>query len=234
MAYLERAVGELVAENYARAAVFAEHGIDFCCGGGRTVAEACAASAAEPVAVTAALAALDAAAEETGEDPRRWSSRRLVLHIEEVHHDYLRRTLPVLEQWTRKVRQVHGDQHPELHEVESVFRELSEELTRHMEEEEVETFPLFVALESRSGRDQVGVGVPEALVDALEHDHDEAGRLVRRLRALTDGYTPPPDACTTYRATFALLKEFEADLFHHVHLENNVLFPRAREAQAAR
>lgn len=233
--YLERTVGELVAEHYGRAAVFTEMGIDFCCGGGRTVAEACEESGVPAGSVVAALEALDGTGRNrSGSDPRSWSIDRLVSHVEDVHHVYLRRTIPVLRQWTEKIARVHGRTHPELLEVRTVFEELAEELSLHMKDEEDEVFPHLVALEDPAADDEVGLPVQESVVQALEHDHEHAGSLTRRIRELTDGFSPPPDACTTYTATFALLSEFEQDLHRHVHLENNVLFPRARTISARR
>lgn len=232
--YLGRPVGELVAEDYARAVVFAEAGIDFCCRGGRTVAEACEATGVSPEVLVGALEALDAsAADPSGPDPRSWTLGRLVDHIEEVHHAYVRRTLPVLGQWTDKVARVHGRGHPELLEVRTLVGELTTELVRHMKDEEEELFPLVASLEAGARDDAAGLPVPESVVEALEDDHEHAGSLTRRIRELTDGYSPPQDACTTYSATFALLKEFEEDLHRHVHLENNVLFPRARALNEA-
>lgn len=233
--YLDRTVGELVAEDYTRAAAFAEAGIDFCCGGERTVAEACRETGTSPDRLVDALEALeDSGADPSGPDPRSWTLGRLVGHIEDVHHAYVRRTLPVLGEWTDKIARVHGRAHPELLEVRSLVGELAPELVRHMKDEEEELFPLVASLEAGGRDDAAGLPVPESVVEALEDDHEHAGSLTRRIRELTDGYAPPPDACTTYSATFALLKEFEEDLHRHVHLENNVLFPRARALNARR
>ena len=224
--YLDRTVGDLVAEDYGRAAVFAGLGIDFCCGGRRPAADACAAAGVAPERLEAALGALDAR-EGAPRAPEHgtWPIRRLVDHIEEEHHAYVRKTLPVLDAWTEKVAGVHGSRHPELLEVRSLFRELAEEMSRHLDDEESVLFPRLVASE---GNDTVAGTVPDAVLEALEDDHDHAGAIVRRIREITDGFTPPRGACATYRATYHLLSEFEDDLHRHVHLENNVLFPRVR------
>lgn len=227
MEYLDRTVGELVAEDYARAAVFTELGIDFCCGGGRSTARACASAGVEPARLVDALTAVDArGADAPAADPRSWPLRRLVTHIEEEHHTYVRRTLPVLDAWTDKIARVHGGRHPELVEVRGLFQELAGEMTRHLDDEEQVLFPQVTALEAASPG---GGPVADTVVKALEDDHEHAGATMRRIRDLTGGFRPPADACTTYRATFALLEEFEQDLHRHVHLENNVLFPRALE-----
>lgn len=231
MDYLDRPVGELVAEDYARAAVFTELGIDFCCGGGRSAARACTSAGVDPERLVAALASVDARrAERRPPDPREWPLDRLVAHIEGEHHTYVRRTLPVLDAWTSKVARVHGARRPELVEVRHLFEDLSREMTRHLDDEEQVLFPRVAAI----GTPDHGNGaVPDTVVEALEDDHERAGAVMGRIRELTNGFTPPTDACATYRATFALLKEFEEDLHRHVHLENNVLFPRALDALGA-
>lgn len=234
--YLERTVGELVAEDYARAAVFAEAGIDFCCGGGRTVAQACDEAGASASLLVGALEAVDAAAVHgaPGTDLRAWPLDRLVGHIEDVHHTFLRRTLPVLRQWTEKIARVHGAAHPELLEVRTLVEELEQELVRHLKDEEEELFPVVASLETPAGDDGGRAPLPGTILEALEDDHEHAGSVVHRVRELTHGYAPPADACATYAATLALLGELEEDLHRHVHLENHVLFPRARAILAGR
>lgn len=228
MNYLDRTVGELVAEDYARAAVFTGLGIDFCCGGGRSAARACAAAGVAPERLVDALSAVDARRDEGGaSDPRTWPLGRLVEHIVDEHHTYVRRTLPVLDAWTQKVARVHGARHPELVEIRGLFEGLSGEMTRHLDDEEAVLFPRVAAIATSADEDGP---VSDSVVKALEDDHDHAGATMRRIRDLTNGFTPSADACTTYRATFALLQEFEQDLHRHVHLENNILFPRALEA----
>jgi len=217
---LQRPVGELVAEEYARAAVLARHGVDFCCGGRRTLEQACARAGASPHEVVRDLEKLERTdASSSGPEMGSWPLGRIARHIEDVHHAYVRETLPVLLRWSAKVARVHGDAHPELREVEDAVNELAAEMERHMEDEEVRLFPLLSSLTTP---------IPEDVLRELEDDHDHAGGLMRRIRELTQDYAPPAGACSTYAATFALLREFEGDLHRHVHLENNVLFPRAR------
>ena len=223
----ERTVGEVVAEDYARAAVFQRFGIDFCCGGGRTIRSACDRVGADYEVVSRAIAGVAnlGVSVEPSTDPRSWTLEVLTDHIVSEHHAYVRETLPVLRQFTTKVAHVHGARHIELNEIRILVEALGRELERHMEDEESVLFPQLAESESQSGpADLSGVLVP------LEDDHDRAGALMARIRELSGGFTPPADACTTYRAAFAKLEEFEADLHRHVHLENNVLFPRARAA----
>jgi regulator of cell morphogenesis and NO signaling len=226
----ERTVGDVVAEDYGRAAIFQRYGIDFCCGGGRTVRSACEAAGVDFETVANALAAEVRRSAGTGEDVGRsgagaWPLDVLTAHIVSEHHGYVRSTLPVLRQFTTRVAHVHGASRGELHEIRELVDALGAELERHMEDEEKLLFPRIAALAS-----------PETLSDLkdavapLEDDHERAGHLMARIRELSDGFRPPEGSCTTYRATYAKLAEFEADLHRHVHLENNVLFPRALAA----
>lgn len=227
--YRHRPVGELVAEDYTRAAVFTRFGIDFCCGGGRNVAEACERVGARYDDLEAALRAVDGADVTDGatDDARSWPLDRLIAHIEHVHHSYVRENLPVLKKWTDKVARVHGPRHEELLEVRDAVARLADEMEEHMAAEEGVLFPRVLALVHGRGAGQSGLA--SETLDSLEDDHERAGNLMKRLRELTNGFQPPADACATYRAAFALLGEFEADLHRHVHLENNILFPRAAE-----
>lgn len=220
--FLHRTVGEVVAEDYARGAIFKRHGIDFCCGGGITVADACRRRGVEAEALERELRAPVREAG-TWADPGAWDLDLLVDHIEKLHHRYVRRTLPVLRQFTTKLARVHGEAHPSLVEVRERVEELASELQSHMADEEERVFPRLVALQAGPPAD---AGLDDA-VQALEDDHARAGAAMARLRELTEGFTAPAGACATWRAAFALLEEFEADLHRHVHLENNVLFPRA-------
>jgi len=228
----ERTVGEVVAEDYRRAAIFKAFGIDFCCGGGRSVRSACEQAGAEYEAVARALAGTTASEDDVGvADPASWELERVVRHIIEEHHGYVRASVPVLREFTMKLARVHGDRHGELHEIRELVGDLTAELERHMKEVEEVLFPRIMALKSQA-RGSGGASVRAATIP-LEDDHARAGDLLRRIRSLSEDYTPPEDACTTYRATYAKLAEFEEDLHRHVHLENNVLFPRAAAAEAA-
>jgi regulator of cell morphogenesis and NO signaling len=218
---LDRPVGVIVAEDYGRAAVLRRHGIDFCCGGGLPLAEACARKGADPDTVLTELAVHDAraagAADEAPTDPRA-----LVDHIERVHHAWVRENLPPLLHFTGRVARVHGAGHPELGRIASVTLELAAELEGHMADEERTLFPGI-----RDGQPE-GAGIPAGMLAGLEDDHAHAASLLAELRSLSSDFTPPEGACATWRAAYAKLSEFEADLERHVHLENNVLFPSVR------
>lgn len=227
----DRTVGAVVAEDYGRADAFERLGIDFCCGGDRTVREACRQAG---ISVEKLEDELASAAREVGRWPeaQAWDLTFLAQYIVEVHHRYLRTTLPLVERLAGKVESVHGRERPELGAIRARLSELGTELEEHLRREEEVVFPLIAALEARvksgvaSGPDRT-----EAHLSALHDDHEHAGALMRRIRELSGDYQPPATACTTYRAFYAKLRELEDDLHRHVHLENNLLFPRAAALQ---
>lgn len=228
----ETTVGEIVAGDFRAAAVFDEFGIDFCCGGRRSLAEACAERDIDSQVV---LEALRHALSVPGSAPRfdEWSPETLIDFIVGTHHEYVRRALPSLTAHTRKLAVVHGSRHSELHEVARLTQSVADEMTSHMVKEERILFP-FIARLSEAARD--GRAVPQAPfgsidnpIRMMEHEHDETGAAVARIRELTADYTLPADGCTTYRVCLQELERFEQDLHAHVHLENNILFPKARK-----
>lgn len=217
-------VGALVAADYRRAAALKRFGIDFCCGGGLPLADACARRGVDVDAVVAAVKAESAHAPDAAL-PRMdtWPPALLADYIVHAHHGYVREHVPALRAFTQKVARVHGGERPALHAIAETFDALATELEAHLAAEETEVFPLIRA---------VADGTADAdalarLVGAMEDDHDAAGAALREIRRLSDDYTPPDGACATYRAAFVGLEAFEDDLHRHVHLENNVLFPRA-------
>jgi regulator of cell morphogenesis and NO signaling len=147
-------------------------------------------------------------------------------HIESTHHARLKTELPRVAGLIDKVLRAHGDRHPEFAEVRSVFQTLSSEMLAHMEKEELVLFPLIRRLESAPA----AFAPIQRPVAQMEHEHDQAGALMERLRELTGGFTPPPDACTTFRVLLNDLAAMQRDLHLHVHKENNILFPRALAA----
>lgn len=228
----ETTVGQLVAERPSRARVFQKFGIDFCCGGKRPLSEACAERGLEAQSVVEALEAADSAAPANEPDWTTAPLTGLIANIVERHHVYLRNELPRLAGMAARVRDVHGPRHPELVELYEVYAGLKAELDMHMMKEERILFPLIEAMET-SGLDAgFHCGSVQNPITVMEHEHDSAGHALEQLRALTGGYTPPPDACNTYRALLAGLAELESDLHEHIHKENNILFPRAAELEA--
>lgn len=217
-------VGELVVERPARARAFERLGIDYCCGGKLPLAEACRKRGLDPHGV---VEALDAVEERQSAD-RDWSTSplaELADHIEQTHHAYLREELPRLSAMTKKVAAVHGDTHAGLKELADVFESFAYGLASHMEKEERVLFPMIRVLEQGGPAGGPGIDAPVA---AMEEEHDEAGQALQAMRRLTDGFTPPRDACNTYRAMLDGLAQLKADMHAHVHKENNILFPRAQ------
>lgn len=226
-------VGRLVAEQPGRAEVLDRYGIDYCCGGKRPLERACREKALDIEAVVWDLAVADAQADSVETfDAMRATMAELVDHIVATHHKYLRRELPRLAAHMSKVATVH-EAHPELIEARDVFAGLKEELEAHMLKEEEVLFPMIKQLEGATVLPQLPCGRVIRPIVVMEHEHAEAGAALARLRALTDGYTPPDWACATYRALLAGLARLESDLHRHIHEENNILFPRACDAEAA-
>ena len=228
-----RTVGEVVAEDYRLGAVFKRFGIDFCCGGGLPIEEACQRRGVSYPELESALeSAQPARAEGQMPDPRGWPPAFLADYIVNVHHRYCRETLPVLEQFTQKVARVHGPGRPALVELHRTLMELSHEMEAHMTAEEEEVFPAIRALEEDSSGSAPAPEAPTApgpdLLARMEDEHETASGLMAEIRRLSDDFTPPEGACATWRAAYAKLEEFESDLHRHVHLENNVLFPAVR------
>lgn len=233
----QHTVGQLVSEKPSRSRVFEKLGIDYCCGGKKTLAEACAGKGLDAATIAAVL---DSDAIEPGGaglvDAASMSMTALCDHIEATHHAYLRVELPRLAFLTTKVASRHGERDARLQEVAEVFAALHAEMDSHMMKEEQILFPLIRALDAATdGAPPSHCGSINNPIRVMEHEHDSAGGAVARMRILTDGFTPPMDACNTYRAMLDSLAQLERDLHQHVHKENNVLFPRAaaRERELA-
>jgi regulator of cell morphogenesis and NO signaling len=221
-------VGDVMTRRPARSRAFEQAGIDYCCGGKKTVEEACREKGIDP---TAFLAVLDDAALPVGDgpvvDPVAMSLAELADHIERTHHVYLRAELRRLDTLTSKVAAVHGAKDPRLHGVRETFLALAEELSSHMMKEERVLFPLVRRLETGDEAPAFGCGTLAHPMRQLELEHERADSALQRLRELTDGSVAPPWACNTYRALLDALAHLERDLHQHIHKENNILFPRA-------
>jgi regulator of cell morphogenesis and NO signaling len=221
-------IGDIVAHDFRTSSVFARHGIDFCCGGRRSLDEACREQGMDTEAVIRELTALSPSPEV---DAGSWPLDLLIHKIVSRHHAYIRRQVPALRALTQKVAEVHGARRPATRTVASLFADTAADLERHMEKEERILFPYIRALvhanEHGGPRPANPFGSVRNPIRMMEAEHSAAGSDMRAIRALTGDYEPPPDACITWRACYAALAEFERDLHQHVHLENNVLFPAA-------
>ncbi len=221
---LDRTVGELVAERPGRSRVFQAFQIDFCCQGGRTLREACDHKAVAHESVVEQLEAELVAKSTPAPNPAELPPHELAAYIFQTHHQFLWRELPRLHAMSERVAKVHGGHTPSLVELVDVFCRLEEELTTHLMKEEMILFPAIAEMSEGRG-EPVAVGGP---IDCMLQEHSEAGEALARLRELSHGFQPPPEACNTYRALFAGLHDLEQNLHRHIHLENAVLFPLAR------
>lgn len=224
---LDTPLGRIAAEHPLATRVFARHRLDFCCGGGRTLREAAGAKGLDAATVLRDVQAEIARAQTSG-DPAaaNWdtaSARDIIDHIVATYHVPLREELPRLTAMARKVAAVHGEIRPDtLPALADVVAGLREELEAHMAEEERVVFPQIL------GADTAGGTAATDRLAALEHEHAEAGAALGRIRELTGDFEVPGEACATWRALWAGLEELERTMHEHVHLENHVLFPRAR------
>ena len=236
MTVTTQTVRDIALENPASVRVFEKFGIDYCCGGRMPLTEACA---NRNLNLDEVLASLEGAAGLPLPQAPDWSREplsRLAAHIVETHHAYIRRELPRLDELAAKVVRRHGDTRQELPEIQRRVSELGEELTAHLGKEEIVLFPYIAKLERYAS----GEGpLPRNCFGSVAHpiammtqEHDLAGSLMAEIRALSGDYAPPEGACPTYRAFYAGLLEFEQDLHQHIHLENNILFPRAIALEA--
>lgn len=228
-------VREIAIEHPASIRIFEKFGIDYCCGGRKPLAEACQERSLDPQAV---LAAIDIATEAQPDAAPNWTTASLgsiCRHIMTTHHEYVRTELPRLQQFAQKVVSRHGDTHPELPQIQQQIESVGEELLQHMAKEEMMLFPYITNLErnleTRGPRSLGCFGTVRNPIRVMMAEHDSAGEALAKIRELSRDYTPPEGACPTYRGFYQSLSEFEKDLHQHVHLENNVLFPRAIEME---
>src|SRR5262245_20621278 len=230
---IDTSVGEWVARHPHAARVFESFRIDYCCGGAAPLGEACKAGGHDARQVLAELArAAPVASGRPATDWRQAPLAELCDHIERTHHAYLRRELSRLSGLLAKVTQAHGAAHAELAEVGHAFAGLRSELEPHMLKEEMALFPAVRLLEGAEGPPRFPFGAIANPIRVMRHEHDAAGEALARLRALTGEYRTPGDACPTYRVLLEGLRELERDLHQHVHLENNILFPRAEALES--
>ncbi len=225
---LERTVSDLVKERPSRSRILQRHGLDFCCGGGLPLSEACAKRSISTESILHDLDELDNETSSPNEtDFHGLSLAGLVSNIIDVHHEHLRVELPRLARMLDRVCQVHGSRDQRLHQMRDIFQGFREELVRHMMKEESILFTVIVSMED--GRPLSSVCFPSVAIpiSQMKTEHGEANVALRELRRLSDNFTPPEDACNTWRALLDGLNELDTDMQLHVHKENDVLFIRA-------
>jgi len=235
----EKTVRELALENAIATRVFEKLGIDYCCGGNRTLEQACRAA---NLPVDQVLESLDEAQRSSppSSADRNWQTEPLgdlISHIKNTHHNYTRDGIARLTPLFAKVCSAHGANHPELFQLRDIFASLAQELTAHLMKEEMVLFPYIIRMEEavieKAPVLPPPFGTVQNPVAMMEHEHDSAGNALRAMREISRGYIAPPDACVSYETLFKALAELEADLHQHIHLENNILFPRAIEMEQA-
>jgi regulator of cell morphogenesis and NO signaling len=227
----EKTVREYAVETPGATRVFEKLKIDYCCGGGRSLSDACAAAGVEVGQVESLLDAASGPQVEMPAAVQSGTLSELIDYILGKHHTFTRDEMERITALAEKVATKHGGNHPELLTVRELFRRLCEDLRPHMFKEEMILFPYIKQLESAAA---AGTHAPYAPFGTVANpvrmmmlEHDTAGEILRELRAASDDYSAPAEGCTSYRTLYGALEEFEADLHRHIHLENNVLFPRA-------
>ncbi|MDH5380181.1 MAG: iron-sulfur cluster repair di-iron protein [Cyclobacteriaceae bacterium] len=227
----ENIIAELVANDYRTATVFKKYNIDFCCNGNRTLNEACEKKRIDVAKVINDLGEVAQQQADDGTDYKSWPIDLLVDYIEKKHHRYVTNKIEEIKPFLSKVVKVHGEHHPELETINDLFLASSEDLLAHMQKEEVVLFPfirkMVEAKEQGKKLENPHFGTVENPVSMMKVEHETEGDRFAKIASLSNNYTPPADACTTYRVTFSMLKEFEDDLHKHIHLENNIVFPKA-------
>lgn len=232
---LSKPIGEFVADDFRTAAVFSNYGIDFCCKGHRTVEEVCNKNGVNPDELLDKLDAISNSKGNSAIDYKSWPLDLLAEYIEKTHHRYVEEKIPVLRQFLDKLCKVHGENHPELFKINELFTGCAGELSAHMKKEELILFPFIKKMVKASLDGQKleapHFGTVENPIAMMMDEHENEGERFRKIALLTNNYTPPADACNTYKVTFAMLDEFEKDLHLHIHLENNILFPEAAKLE---
>jgi regulator of cell morphogenesis and NO signaling len=231
----QKQIGQFVADDFRTAAIFAKYKIDFCCNGNRSIEEACEKKNIDSNTLLKELEAVLNSTTNQSIDYKSWPLDLLADYIEKKHHRYVAEKIPVLRQFLDKLCKVHGERHPELYRINELFTASAGELAAHMKKEELILFP-FVKKMVSATLNQGSVEAPhfgtvENPIAMMMEEHDNEGDRFRQIAELTNNYNPPADACNTYQVTFAMLEEFEKDLHLHIHLENNILFPKAIELE---
>ncbi|WBL25324.1 iron-sulfur cluster repair di-iron protein [Zunongwangia sp. HGR-M22] len=229
-----KTVGQMVTENIKTAHIFKKYNIDFCCGGGISIQKACDRSNVSFEDLARDLQNLDQP-KSRATDYNNWELDFLIDHIINIHHRYVEENIPMLMQYGTKVAKVHGERHPELLKIQELFAMVATELSGHLRKEELILFP-FIKKMLQAKKENTSLARPQFgkvdnPINMMEVEHEEAGEILKKIAKLSNNYTPPEGACNTYRAFFSKLDEFEQDLHHHIHLENNILFPKALQLE---
>ena len=222
-------LAQIVNNDFRASAVFEKYHLDFCCKGKRTLEQACA---EQQLSVSEVASDIENSYAENKPAPdfNKMTLTGLYDYIVQTHHTYVKKELPQIHAYLQKVASKHGEKHQELSKIFELFTALKEEMESHMQKEELILFPRIKELEKlvnlENANLQININYLQSPITVMEQEHDHAGSLLKEIRLLSNDYNPPIDACTTYRLSFAVLEAFELDLHQHVHLENNILFPK--------
>ena len=223
--YNKTSIGEIVANDFRAAEIFKNAGIDFCCGGKSSLDSVCNEKNIDPSSLVEQLKKLENSPVSQSHDFNNWELGFLTDYIVNTHHKYVLKTLPDLVMFTQKIATVHGNHHPELIEVAELFEKINTELLQHLNKEEEILFPAIKeALKSKSLEAKATI-ISE--ISRMTDEHEFAGGAMDKINEITTNYLVPEDGCNTYNVAFKLLHQFEDDLHVHVHLENNILYPKA-------
>jgi regulator of cell morphogenesis and NO signaling len=230
---MTKSLAQIVNNNHRAAIVFEKYHLDFCCKGKRTLAQACTESELKAEEVLSDLErTIQSSSSSIAINYDNLSLAQLAEYIVMTHHSFVKKEMPVILGYLQKVVSRHGDRHPEMIKVLQLFTAVKEEMEGHMQKEELILFPRIKDIEHQltEGK-QIIINSTYLLspINMMEQEHDHAGSLLAEIRQLINDYNPPADACTTYRLCYASLQAFELDLHQHVHLENNILFPKAMQ-----
>lgn len=227
-------IGEIVAKNFHAAEIFKRYGIDFCCQGNRTVKQAATEKGIDPVQLEEELRKpTSGSAGGAIHNFDEWDLGFLADYVVNTHHKYVKKTLPELNMYSDKVAKVHGGRHPELHTINELVQQITREFVSHMKDEEEILFPMVKEIENakENGTSFRPEKSFEKVVDQAEAEHKDVGYALEEIRRLSAEYTLPEDACASYTLLFKMLEELEGDTFTHIHLENNLMFPKAIELE---
>jgi len=231
----DETLGEIAAKDLRKAQVFKKYGLDFCCGGKKTVKEACAEKGLDVTKVEKELQQADALPASRPLPYGDWSLDFLADYIVNTHHSYVRKNLPDIKAYANKVMKVHGSGHPELLRINQLVEEIYAELTAHLVKEEKVLFPYVKELVAATNGTQIlqasHFGTVQNPINMMEMEHEIVGKNLAEIRELSSDYSLPEDACASYSLLYRMLDEFEEDLHLHIHLENNILFPQALDIE---
>jgi len=220
-------VGEIVANDFRTSSVFKKAGIDFCCGGKQSFNDACLENKIDATELENEILKITEEPVNEFMNFKNWDPVFLSDYIMNTHHKFVLKNLPELIFYTQKIASVHGDHHPELLEIAGLFEKINAELLQHLKNEEEVLFPAIKEVVNTNSETAKKTIVSE--IARMEGEHEFAGGAMDEINRITKGYKVPEDGCNTYRVAFKLLEQFEDDLHTHVHLENNILFPKALE-----